>query len=530
MKRNVVAWAALVVSTAALVSSRGITRQVPAAPGIPAESQRTAQALSDAFVAVADFSRPSVVQISVERSRTSGNNNNANPFQFPNGPRGNIPQDEMQELLKKFFRMPGFGPEREQFGGGGVGTGSGFVYDDRGHILTNNHVVDHAGKITVKFHDGTEAVASVVGRDPGSDVAVIKVDNTSYRPLPKGASSKLRVGDLVMAVGSPFGLSQSVTMGIVSATERNDLGINGEKPSDTYESFIQTDAPINPGNSGGPLVDMEGRVIGINSAIMSGGRMMGAGGGNDGVGFAIPIDLAASVADRLIKDGKINRARMGVQIQQLQPDMARNLGIDPKTKGALVAMVLPGSPADKAGLQMGDVITEFNGTPVTNASSFRLSVAASEIGKPATLKYFREGREQSTEVVLGSSDKVVFDLDREQQGSKEPENQASPEKASLTGFGLEVQSLTPELAKGLGFVKTTKGLLISSVKEDGPADAAGLKPGMVITKVMHNRKPEVVDDLKTFQEIGAKSNDMMIYVQANDGLGTFVNLSKSKTK
>ncbi|WP_422931325.1 trypsin-like peptidase domain-containing protein [Singulisphaera sp. PoT] len=528
MKRNVVAWAALVVSTAALISSRGVTRQVPAAPGIPAESQKTAKALSDAFVAVADFVRPSVVQISVERSRTGGGRG-GNPFQNPNGgPPGNVnPEDLLREMMKR-FRSPDqdFGPEREQFGGRGLGTGSGFVYDDAGHILTNNHVVDQGGKITVTFHDGTEANATVVGRDPKTDVAVIKVESSSFRALPKGQSSKLRVGDLVMAVGSPFGLSQSVTMGIVSATERNNLGIN--EGNDTYESFIQTDAPINPGNSGGPLVDMEGRVIGINSAIMSGGRMMGAGGGNDGVGFAIPIDLASHVADKLIKDGKINRARMGVQIQQLLPGMAKNLGIDAKTKGALVGMVLPGSPADKAGLKSGDVITEFNGTAVTNVASFRLSVASSDIGKPATVKYYRDGKEHSAEVVLGSSDKVVFDIERDQkEGAKEPEEKPAAEKASLNDFGLEVQALTPELAKGLGFAKETKGLLISSVKEDSPADDAGLKQGMVITQVVQG-KPQDVSDLKTFQELSSKSNELMLYVKANDGVGTYINLSKKK--
>src|SRR5262249_45179846 len=206
-----------------------------------------------------------------------------------------------------------------------------------------------------------------VGTDPKSDGAVIKVDNTSYTPLPRGTSGKLRVGELVMAVGSPFGLSQSVTMGIVSATDRNNLGINAAGPrDDTYESFIQTDAPINPGNSGGPLLDMDGRVVGINSAIMTRGS-----GGNDGVGFAIPIDMATNVADKLIKDGKVSRARIGVTIDDLSPVQAKVLGIDPKTKGVLLGAVIPGSPAAKAGLRSGDVIVNFNGQPITSAAAFR---------------------------------------------------------------------------------------------------------------------------------------------------------------
>ena len=233
-------------------------------------------------------------------------------------------------MLKRFFG-PDVPPEHQQFGGRGTGTGSGFVYDSRGHIVTNNHVVDGAEKITVAFHDGTEATATVVGTDSKADIAVIKVDNTTYPPLPKGDSSKLKVGELVMAVGSPFELSQSVTTGIISATERNNVGIN------EYESFLQTDAPINPGNSGGPLVNMSGEVIGVNSAIVTGGR------GNDGIGFAVPIDMAANVADQLIKDGKVHRARIGIRLGPLTPVLAKQLGLAPNEKGILVEDVSRGA-------------------------------------------------------------------------------------------------------------------------------------------------------------------------------------------
>jgi len=533
MKRNVVAWSALVVSTAALISSRGVTRPVPAAPGIPAESQKTARGLSDAFVAVADFAKPSVVQISSVR-KAAGNpfhlpgQGPRNPSPGPNGPRNMDPKefnDLLREMMKR-FNAPEFGPEHEQFGEGGRarGTGSGFVYDDRGHILTNNHVVSGASKITVTFHDGIEASATVVGTDPKTDVAVIKVDNTSYRALPKGISGKLRVGELVMAVGSPFGLSQSVTVGIVSATDRNELGIN--EGNDTYESFIQTDAPINPGNSGGPLVDMEGRVVGINSAIMTGGRGIG-GGGNDGVGFAIPIDLASNVADKLIKDGKINRARIGVGIQPLTPTFASSLGIDPKTKGALVNQVLPGSPADKAGLKNGDVIVAFNGTPVANVASFRLQVASSDIGKPAAVKYLRDGKEHTAEVLLGSSEKVVFEQEKDRSPS-EPEAKHEDAKTSINDFGLEVQPLTPELLKGFGLPKDTQGLLVSSVKEDSPADVVGIKAGAVITQVVRDKKILPVKDVKEFRDLASKSDELMVFVKSNEIPGAFVTLSKAK--
>ena len=228
MKRNAVAWAALVVSSAALVSSSGLIRTMPAAPRVSAESQKTAHALSEAFGAVAEFVKPSVVLVQIERKAGAARRIvPGRPFPFPGpGGRGPIDPKDLEEMLKKFFG-PDFQPEKEQFHGKlAEGTGSGFVYDDKGHILTNNHVVQDAAKITVTFHDGTEAPAKVVGTDPDSDVAVIKVENTSYRPLPRGSSTHLKVGELVMAFGSPFGLEQTVTQGIISATERDDVHIN----------------------------------------------------------------------------------------------------------------------------------------------------------------------------------------------------------------------------------------------------------------------------------------------------------------
>jgi len=525
-----VAWASLAVATAALVSSKGLTRAVPAAPSMPVESQKTARALSDAFVSVAEYVKPSVVQIGVERKggnifRLPNSPGRRNPFQRPpgnnNGPNNspNIPKelpDLLRELMKQFGN-PDFNFEHQQFSIPGQGTGSGFVFDDRGHVLTNNHVVSGAGKITVTFHDGVEANATVVGTDPKSDVAVLKVDNTSYPPLARRSSGKLRVGELVMAVGSPFGLSQTVTMGIVSATDRNNLGINDEQ--DSFESFIQTDAPINPGNSGGPLVDLDGRVVGINSAIVSGGR------GNDGVGFAIPIDMASNIADSLVKNGKVNRARIGVRIQPLAPAMARGLGIDPKTKGIIVGEVVPGSPADKAGLKAGDVITGFNNQPVSNSAAFKFTVSASEIGKPYRLKYFRDGKEHTTDVVLSAAEKVVFDAEEESATASAPAR--ASEKESVKDFGLEVQPLTPELAKGLG-LSEAKGLLVSSVKEGSPAEAARLQPGDVITQVVRDRKIEPVKDVKDFQDLAGKSDELNVFVKSSKGPGGFITLSKAK--
>jgi serine protease Do len=526
MKRNAVAWAAIALSTAALVSSRGLTPRLPAAPSVPAESQKAARLLSDAYIAVAEFVKPSVVQISVERKgaaiRLPGRGRSM-PFPGPNGPNGQVPKD-LEEMLKQFQRF--FGPdgpnfEKEQFGPAAEGTGSGFVYDEKGHILTNNHVVNGAAKITVTFHDGVEAHATVVGTDPQSDVAVIKVDNTNYRPLPKGSSGKLRVGEMVMAVGSPFGLSQSVTQGIISATERNDVHIN------EYESFLQTDAAINPGNSGGPLVDMEGRVIGINSAIVTGGGMLGGRGGNDGVGFAIPIDLASNVADNLLKDGKVSRARIGILLGPLAPAMARQLGLDSKTKGVLVNEIVPGSPADKAGLKPGDVITGFNGKPVSNVPTFRMTVAASEAGKSFDLSYYRDGKERSTSIVPAPSDKVVSRLERE-SSSEERETPTEPAKTSIEGFGLDVQPLTREQARTLGFTGEVKGLHVTAVKDGSPAEAAGIEPGDVITHVVREKKPQPVSTVKDFQEAAAKADELAVYVKSSKEPSRFVVLSKAK--
>jgi serine protease Do len=518
MKRNPVAWAALIVSSAALFSSSGLLRQMPAAPKVTEEGQRTAKALSQAFGAVADFTRPSVVQISVQKKMAAG----LRRFQVP-GQRGipgnpSDPSRDMEEMLRKFFG-PDAGPQQEQFGNRVSGLGSGFVYDDRGHILTNNHVVEDAEKLTVTFWDGVEVKATVVGTDKQSDVAVIKVDNTSYPSLPRGDSSKLKVGELVVAVGSPFGLSQSVTTGIVSALERSQVGING---SEGYESFIQTDAPINRGNSGGPLLNMDGEVIGVNSAIASGGQ------GNDGVGFTIPINMARNVAEMLIKDGKMHYARIGVQLGPLTPVIARQLGLDPTAKGIFVVRVFPGSPAEKAGLKEGDVIIGYAGDKVVNGSSFRLKVATSETSKPQDLVYVRDGKERKTSIIPAPEEKVVFDEDKK-DATGDGTGTVYP-KSEVDGFGLELQPLTSELAKPLGLPTDQKGLLVASVKDGSMAAEEGIQEGDVITKVIKDRKIQPVTSVKDFQDLASKNEEVSFYVQRGKLGGRYVTLSKQHAK
>ncbi|MDG3003092.1 trypsin-like peptidase domain-containing protein [Paludisphaera mucosa] len=523
MKSTPVAWAALVVSSAALVSSTGVLRPMPAAPKVSPESQKVAEALSQAYESVAEFVKPSAVQISVKKKATGPNLRN---FQFPmpgnpNGPGGNgrnpqSPRDmkDFEEMLKRFFGPEGM-PEKNQFGGPGTGVGSGFVYDDKGHILTNNHVVEGAEKITVAFYDGIELPATVVGRDEKSDVAVIKVDTTNYPALPKGDSHKLKVGDLVMAVGSPFELSQSVTTGIISATERNNVRIN------EYESFLQTDAAINPGNSGGPLVNMAGEVVGVNSAIVTGSR------GNDGIGFAIPIDMAENVADQLIKDGKVSRSRIGIKLDPLTPVLAKQLGLDAAAKGILVGEVVPGGPAEKAGLKQGDVIVGFAGEKVDGIPSFRLKVAASPSGKDFAVEYYRDGERKTANIVPAPAENVVFDVERDQNKGDEGSATKEPAKTSVSDFGLEVQPLTAELAESLGLPKDVKGLLVAEVKENSPADAEGIKEGDVITKILRDKSVQPVGDVKSFQELAAKSEVLSFYVQSNKAGSRFVSLAKA---
>ncbi|CAN5773846.1 DegQ family serine endoprotease [soil metagenome] len=513
MRRNAIAWVAIVISTAALIGSQNWSRPLPAQDRVTAEmaleGQKEAKALSAAFQAVAEYVRPSVVQISVARPMGGG----SGPRERPQGREMN--PEEFEEFMKRFRNLipEGFGPEGfriepQQFQV--EGTGSGFVYDDQGHILTNNHVVEGArnGDITVSFHDGTTAKASVVGRDPQTDVAVIKVDRNGYRAARIGSSEGLKVGSWVLAIGSPFGLSQTVTAGIISATHRDAVGILGD---DGFEDFIQTDASINPGNSGGPLVDIEGQVIGINSAIATRSRV------NAGVGFAIPISLASQIADALIRDGKVQRAQLGVGIRPLDAELAISFGLDPETRGILIQQVFPDSPADKAGLQEGDIIVGFGDDEVVSMSTFRLEVASSEIGAKIPLKYLRNGRERTTEVVLVPRD--TEELRQQQLARIRPERdrEPEPEQTSVDRFGIAVQKLTTDLANQLGHEEDAQGVIVRQVTPGSPAAEAGIEPGDLITRVVKDRKIVTINTLDQFEELVKDSDEMAVYIQSPDG-------------
>jgi serine protease Do len=343
------------------------------------------------------------------------------------------------------------------------GLGSGVIVSPDGYILTNNHVVNNASDIQVALNDGRQFTAKVVGTDQQTDVALIKIDADNLPALTLADSDKVEIGDVVLAIGNPFGIGQTVTKGIVSAKDRTTSG-------DGDEDFIQTDAAINPGNSGGALVDTDGRLVGINSAILT------HSGGNQGIGFAVPSNLCRWVMDSLVKNGRVERGLLGVMIQNLTPDLAKAFKLD-RTTGALVGDVSPDGPADKAGLKSGDVITQFNGQPIQDASQLKLRVAESTPGSAAQLSVSRNGESKTFEVTLGSvPDKKVAKADG---------NRGATRKEALAGVG--VADLDQNTRAELNIPANVHGAVITEVAPDSAAYEAGLRTGDVITEL--NRQP-----------------------------------------
>jgi serine protease Do len=343
------------------------------------------------------------------------------------------------------------------------GLGSGVIVSTDGYILTNNHVVNNATEIQVALNDGRQFTAKVIGSDPKTDVALIRIKADNLPALTLADSDKIEVGDVVLAIGNPFGIGQTVTKGIVSAKDRTTSG-------DMDEDFIQTDAAINPGNSGGALVDTEGRLVGINSAILT------HSGGNQGIGFAVPSNLCRWVMDSLVQNGRVDRGFLGVMIQNLTPDLATAFKLD-RTTGALVGDVSPGAPADKAGLKSGDVITQVNGQPIEDASQLKLRVAESMPGSKVQLTVNRNGEAKSFEVTLGNlPDNQVVKAD-DRSGNAKTE--------ALAGVG--VADLDQNTRAQLNIPAQVQGAVITEVAPDSAAYQAGLRTGDVITEL--NRKP-----------------------------------------
>jgi len=345
------------------------------------------------------------------------------------------------------------------------GMGSGVVVTKDGYLLTNNHVVDNADEVKVALQDGREFTAKVVGRDPKSDVAVIKIDAKDLPAVSMADSDKVEVGDIVLAVGNPFGIGQTVTTGIVSATGRGGaIGLD-------YEDFIQTDAAINPGNSGGALVDGEGRLIGINTAILS------RSGGNQGIGFAIPVNLARDVMESLVKDGHVTRGYLGVMIQDLTPALAKEFKLK-DSNGALVGDVTPRSPAEKAGLKNGDIIIEFNGKKVTDSRHLKLEVARVKPGESVPLKVLRDGSTKTLNVAV-----------KEMPGSESVAKGDRPNNPDDNGTlnGVTVGDLDARARQEYDLPANVRGVVVTEVQPDSAAAEAGLKPGDVIQEI--NRQP-----------------------------------------
>ncbi len=405
--------------------------------------------LSSSLSEVSSRVSPSVVNISTTMTVTAQ--------ETPFGELFNDP------FFRRFFGTP-FGPEQKYRT---TALGSGVIVSKDGYILTNNHVVKNAEKIKVILYDKRQYDARVIGTDPKTDLAVIKIDEKNLPAIKIGNSDRLRVGDVVLAIGNPFGLSHTVTMGIVSAVGRSNIGLAD------YEDFIQTDAAINPGNSGGALVNAKGELVGINTAIFS------KSGGYMGIGFAIPSNMAKAVMESIIKYGKVIRGWLGVTIQNITPEIAKHLGIK-ANKGALVTDVVKGSPADSAGLKRGDLIVEYNGNPVNNTTELRNMVAQTRPGKIVELKVIRDGREITMTVTIGELPEKLAEA-----GTPAHENILK---------GVYVQNLTPQIREELSIPSDVQGVVVTNVDEDSPAYGI-LRRGDVITEV--NRRE--IKDTKDFE-------------------------------
>jgi serine protease Do len=457
---------------------------VLSAPTWAQDGRSVLQNLQDAFVNVAQAAKPAVVNIATtQRPRPMERRRGQAPPSVP-GPFREFFGDE---FLERFF---GEQQQRERHS-----LGSGVIVDKRGYILTNNHVIERADEIEVRLSDKRKYKATVVGRDPKTDLAVIKVEATNDLPVATlGDSAKIRIAEWVMAIGNPFGLDQTVTVGVVSAVGRSDVGIT------TYEDFIQTDASINPGNSGGPLINLSGEVIGINTAIVASGQ---------GIGFAIPINMAREVTDRLIAQGRVVRAWLGIGIQELTEELATQFGVKPED-GVLVGNVMKDGPAEKGGLKPGDVIQEFNNTKITGVRQLQREVAQSSVNSPATVKVLREKQSLTLRVVLG------------EQPSEAVAGPGGGPTETAERFGFSVQDLTPELREQLK-VPGGDGVVVSGVEEGGPAARAGIRAGDVIVEVNRERVKSAADVARVLGQMRRGSN-LLLLVQ-REGSSRFVVMS-----
>lgn len=384
--------------------------------------------------------------------------------------RGRVRSEDnplMQDpFFRRFFGAPDALPERPT-----QSLGSGVIVDAaKGYVLTNNHVIAKADEITVTLRDGRTLTAKLVGTDPETDVAVIQIPTKNITALPIADSEKLRVGDFVVAIGNPFGLGQTVTSGIVSALGRTGLGIEG------YENFIQTDASINPGNSGGALVNLRGELVGINTAIYA------PGGGSIGIGFAIPTSMAHYVMRQLIEFGEVKRGRLGVQMQNLTPDLAKAFNIEEHHQGAVVSKITKGLPADKAGLQVGDIVTTVNGRPVNDATTVRTTVGMMRVGEKVNMGIIRNGKPRNITLTLGEAEKIKAENITPCRDAQVPREAGCREwPPRLAGA-----TLAP-IEEGSPLYQRIEGMIVVNVEPNSRAWNASLRKGDIIVSI--NRQP-----------------------------------------
>ncbi|HEY7444889.1 MAG TPA: DegQ family serine endoprotease [Vicinamibacterales bacterium] len=473
-------WHGLSANTTPAAAPAVSSQATTAAPPIP----RAAAIGRDSYADVVKLVTPAVVTIRTER-RTQ-----MSPTQF-----------QGDDFFRRFFgdrfdEVPR-GPRsfRQE------GLGSGVIVSNDGYILTNHHVVDGATEIGVELTDGRTFTAKSIGSDGPSDLAVLKIDATNLQAITLANSDAVQVGDVVLAIGNPLGIGQTVTLGIISAKGRATGVGDG-----SYEDFLQTDAPINRGNSGGALVNAKGELIGINSQILS------PSGGNIGIGFAIPANMARHVMDQLREDGRVRRAQLGVSIQTVTPELAKSFDIK-QPGGALVSSVEPGSAADRAGIKRGDVIKSFNGQSVPDTNSLRNRVANTMPGSNATVVVVREGNERTLTVKLG-----------ELAESRTARRDTEGPNSDRTALGVSVVPLTPELASRAGVPKDVRGLLVEEVNPDSRAAEAGMQAGDVIQEV--NRKPvETVEELRA--AVKAATDRPTLVLVNREGRDLFVTVRAS---
>jgi serine protease Do len=441
---------------------------------ISQESSKLLGKLSDALAEVADVARPAVVNISTTSTVTMEEN-----------PMFNDP------FFRHFFGDQFDHGQKRKFKSSALG--SGVIISADGYILTNNHVVKGADEIKVILYDKREFKGKIVGTDPRTDLAVVRIQAKDLPTIKIGQSGKLKTGDVVLAIGNPFGLNQTITMGIVSAVGRSNIGLAD------FEDFIQTDAAINPGNSGGALVNTNGELVGINTAIFS------TSGGYMGIGFAIPSDMARSVMDSIIKHGKVIRGWLGVSIQNLTPELAKSLGMK-ETGGALVSGVEKGSPADKAGMKRGDLIIQLDGKKVEDSTGLRNMVAGSAPGTKAEIKIVRDQKEQTLMVTLGEF--------QEKKTAKKIEYDNALK-------GITVQELTPSLRDRIGIPENVNGVIIANISEDSPAQEV-LQIHDVIMEV--NRK--AITNISDYEQIASKigEKDSVLLLIYREGTSIYITI------